>query len=547
VDTPAAIVASAVVDDYHAEITHFLADPAVAEGWDWFMYHAHGFEAMPVVLIKMLPELDPGIWGPPEEKFARFGHFVLPGDEDRVLPSSMGITQFPSSSDPHGIMVTTESCGTCHTGRVRLPAAGAQSSKILFLYGGVNTQFDIRRWRTCLENTVVKYMADAAGLKQTALRLRTLVAAKPVGFFNPDPEEDRRQRQYILAPGGAEKILDAFVTWTAGFTSGKKRQLATSYKNSDGRSPNIDVGHPGQVDASGDLLAQRLPLSIGMPAGASLTDIPSVWKQSEYATGQWDGSVTNQFIRNLAAEVAVVPGNTVDRRVAYYALQFVTALPPPKYPFASAAPDHEAALVAKGAKLFAANCADCHKALSTQTFGNLGTDMNRAKVMTKTGAVVMAKIFYDACHAKLPDGTVGPDCGNFLSSLGGSDGSAGPGYAAKPLTGIWARAPYLHNGSVPTLRQLLLPATRPTRFVVGSLDYDRVNVGFKWDINQIATYRQVDPQVDIFDTTQDGLSNKGHDQSSITANGKQYRLNWTPREGDDPEAVDALLAYLKTI
>ena len=55
-------------------------------------------------------------------------------------------------------------------------------------------------------------------------------------------------------------------------------------------------------------------------------------------------------------------------------------------------------------------------------------------------------------------------------------------YKARPLNGIWATAPYLHNGSVPNLYQLLLPADqRVKEFTVGRREFDPVNVGFKLD------------------------------------------------------------------
>jgi len=59
---------------------------------------------------------------------------------------------------------------------------------------------------------------------------------------------------------------------------------------------------------------------------------------------------------------------------------------------------------------------------------------------------------------------------------------ANPGlmrYKARPLDGIWATAPYLHNGSVPTLYDLLLPAAqRPKKFLLGAREYDPVKVGY---------------------------------------------------------------------
>ncbi|MFT6275654.1 MAG: cytochrome c peroxidase [Halioglobus sp.] len=52
-------------------------------------------------------------------------------------------------------------------------------------------------------------------------------------------------------------------------------------------------------------------------------------------------------------------------------------------------------------------------------------------------------------------------------------------YRARPLNGIWATGPFLHNGSVPTLMDLLSPtAERPAAFVVGNSDFDPVNIGF---------------------------------------------------------------------
>ena len=60
------------------------------------------------------------------------------------------------------------------------------------------------------------------------------------------------------------------------------------------------------------------------------------------------------------------------------------------------------------------------------------------------------------------------------------------GYLAPPLAGVWATAPYLHNGSVPTLRALLVPSERATAWRAqrrpdesGSWDYEAV--GLRWE------------------------------------------------------------------
>lgn len=76
-------------------------------------------------------------------------------------------------------------------------------------------------------------------------------------------------------------------------------------------------------------------------------------------------------------------------------------------------------------------------------------------------------------------------------------------YKARPLNGIWAVAPYLHNGSVPTLDALLSPDddARPAQFWMGSKTFDPVNVGYAGTKIAGAT---------VFDTTIPGNANTGH-------------------------------------
>jgi hypothetical protein len=101
--------------------------------------------------------------------------------------------------------------------------------------------------------------------------------------------------------------------------------------------------------------------------------------------------------------------------------------------------------------------------------------------------------------------------------------STGLAYKARPLDGIWATAPYLHNGSVPTLRALLAaPASRPKTFYAGSRDFDPVNAGFDTAAR---------PDRFLFDTSLLGNSNAGHDYGTSLTNGD----------------LDALLVYLKSL
>jgi processive rubber oxygenase RoxA-like protein len=77
------------------------------------------------------------------------------------------------------------------------------------------------------------------------------------------------------------------------------------------------------------------------------------------------------------------------------------------------------------------------------------------------------------------------------------------GYKARPLHGIWATPPFLHNGSVPTVYALLLPEERrPTSFYTGAVEFDPVRLGL--------SRKHPPPGAFRFDTTIEGNRNTGH-------------------------------------
>jgi len=103
------------------------------------------------------------------------------------------------------------------------------------------------------------------------------------------------------------------------------------------------------------------------------------------------------------------------------------------------------------------------------------------------------------------------------------------GYANSPLDGIWLRAPYLHNGSVPNLRELLEPVSaRSKLFYRGNDVYDPQNVGFVSTVAEEGGHKFF-----VFDTAKKGNGNAGHE-------GPDYGTSLPPEE------KRALLEYLKT-
>lgn len=102
-----------------------------------------------------------------------------------------------------------------------------------------------------------------------------------------------------------------------------------------------------------------------------------------------------------------------------------------------------------------------------------------------------------------------------MSYVAGRPASAGPAYKAGPLNGIWATAPYLHNGSVATLAELLRLEGRRAKFFVGGKLYDSERVGF---------VSAPGPGMFEFDTGAAGNSNKGHDFTEAMSNDDRRAL-----------------------
>jgi len=100
------------------------------------------------------------------------------------------------------------------------------------------------------------------------------------------------------------------------------------------------------------------------------------------------------------------------------------------------------------------------------------------------------------------------------------------GYVAQFLDGIWLRAPYLHNGSVPTLYDLILPAAqRPKQFYRGYNLYDPVKVGY------VTVGDEAEHAGTLHDTGARANSAQGHDFGT----GLSEEHRW------------ALVEYLKTL
>ena len=220
----------------------------------------------------------------------------------------------------------------------------------------------------------------------------------------------------------------------------------------------------------------------------------------------WDG--LNSSLQEVLVSSAIGNGaskKSVDLASLTRVGAWLKSATPPPFPFAI-----DRSLAAEGERIFAAECSRCH-APNGERMGQvipideIGTDRHRLDTWTESSA---------AAFNATPNGT---------SPFKGFRKTGG--YVAMPLVGAWLNAPYLHNGSVPTLRDLLNPPEqRPSRFYRGYDVLDAVGVGFVVDDSAAR-------EGELFETRQPGNGADGHRYGSGLA----------------PAAKTALIEFLKTL
>lgn len=237
------------------------------------------------------------------------------------------------------------------------------------------------------------------------------------------------------------------------------------------------------------------------------SDPPAWWLLKKKKTRDWTGAIDAHSTRidlanllnplNSAAAIKSHSRDFVDLHA------YIFSLEAPKYPF----PVYQQ-LAARGRGVFVENCSRCHG-----TYGEHWTYPNKIVPLAKLGTDPLL------CDA-LTGSNIDYVNKTWLAREIGLDGKPiqvhiRNGYQAPPLDGIWATAPYLHNGSAPTVYDVLNSKARP-RFFTRSFgterqDYDPVKLGLKITVLQTS-----DPKLSpweqrkIYDTTQPGRHNTGH-------------------------------------
>jgi RoxA-like, cytochrome c-like len=243
-------------------------------------------------------------------------------------------------------------------------------------------------------------------------------------------------------------------------------------------------------------------------------DFPSIWNLQirEGKALNWGGETPSprSVIIDSALGLGAPPGapflKQMDELEAW-----LKALPPPKYPYTGEHGINEK-LVAAGRTVWEQHCASCHAPGGERTgavipIAEIGTDRERLDTWTQQAADTANRVVKQMGITRI----------EMVKT---------EGYASPPLDGVWLRAPYLHNGSVPNLRDLLEPEDKRTKTFYRGYDvYDPVNVGF------VSQGCEAERRGYRFDTRQRGNGNQGHRYgTSLSAQDKQ-----------------ALIEYLKTL
>ncbi len=336
-----------------------------------------------------------------------------------------------------------------------------------------------------------------------------------------------------LQLGFFERVVYRIAIWAIPKVLASRKEAYFDFIAADKEHRLLEFG-PGRVDTWA--VYKRLyadPPEKTLVQG--IVDFPAVWNQKARVGMRmhWDGNTDVLEERNIVSALAVI-GHNIDyldfprlNRIADY----LTSLLPPRYedripeefrherlqPMPDAAKQRiRPELASKGEDLFQHRCASCHapdglRLGRVEPIEDLGTDAERLKDFSPQLAKGLNQLETKAWKMR-----------NFKTQQG---------YVNSLLDGIWLRAPYLHNGSVPTLRDLLNAVEkRPEKFCRGSDVYDWKNVGFMSAIGQ-DTGRGGCGSYFTYDTTALGNSNYGHLYGSDLS----------------AEEKEALLEFLKTL
>ena len=390
-----------------------------------------------------------------------------------------------------GVQMANIGCSSCHSG-VSYNEDGTPNTDKIWL-GSPNTSLNLEAYIQEVYNSYIISLNDKERLLKTIKQIYPETTATEMFMI-----------KYFILPQIENRM----------------KMLAKS-----GRALPFPSGSPGVTNGVAALkLMMKLDMDDGGNNETGFTSIPDLgdraWRSSMLYDGAYAPSkdkrqiplkykdINQKSIDRLAIITSFfsVPSMGVSPNVTHrnynkakdvYA--FLKDYHAPKYPA-------KINMVAakKGEGIYGEKCASCHGYYNYDLsnpklvqfpnwIGDVGTDKRRAQVFNQNAANAVNSTIYKK---------------DLIAKHTGE-------YVGTPLSGIWQSAPYLHNGSVPTIDALLNPSKRPKKFMTGGHSLDFVKLGIKIDENgnYPANYKPWS-KPEIYETTKSGMSNSGHDYGS---------------------------------
>jgi mono/diheme cytochrome c family protein len=443
--------------------------PDIVEHFKYGSIGAEPYSGIPYRIWQALPKLFPDEFKGRND-YSAFGFLYENGTNGAQRDVPVGIARRVY----RGVEVVWFNCATCHTGTVNAPAAGGQPSGRHIVPGMPSNNLDLHRF--------VAFLLEAGAderlspdrlipaMNETGPRLGLIEKALYRHYIIPMLREGLVLRRSRLVP-----LLAQQPSWGPG---------------------RVDTFNPYK------LIQAKMPLrSLEPNEIVGSADFPSIFMQGprEGMNLHWDGNNKSLAERNLSAAMgAGVTPDSVDHEAIGRVAKWLLDLRPPPSPH-----QPEAAAVARGRDIYMRACAACHGYQSEQGYvfrgetlgqvepnAKLGVDPHRLDSYTERFRAVQLSEFFKGTDYQFKE---------FKKT---------DGYANAPLDGLWLRAPYLHNGAVPTLADLLEPPEkRPQTFVRGIDTVDAARGGF------VAPPCGSAPLPDgafCFDTRAPGNGNGGH-------------------------------------
>jgi len=496
-----------------------------------FLDGTPGTEILPLSVMQLLPDMFPEQFEPAGKSagdwIAQFGFTRRPVADggNPGLPVGFVISQYrPKSGAPSPVPFVAVGCAACHSAEIRV----SETSPPFVVYGaGTNSG---------------NFLAFVDALRTAVLDEERMTPAKIAEAY---------EKKFGHKPSLAERLI--IRGWLMQIRSQFSENLPKyddPFSGSELRdASNISVG-PSRTQPFRNLV--RLALDRPATADFGYSKVPAVYHEERRKWGQFDGGIRDFHARSALA--AISSGATVDNTTVpeirdniMRSTDFTRTLAGPRFEQAlGIKPD--AARAARGRNVYITHCTSCHGAPGAgpdewtagprqgEVFSPdvIGTDPERVRYRH-------ADELADKVYAMLPVGHPFHFERNDLRPLpAGAPGfPSAMGYISYPLESVFSRAPYLHNGSVPTLAELINLQRRRDVFYRGNNVYDTEWVGLKVpDKPDARRYFR-------YNAAWRGNSNLGHDYPWPYPAGGWSLSN--PDHRQKAEALKDLLEYLKTL